>query len=204
MNNLPKAITFPQFSSLTAYDDEVEEEVDAFIGYIVEQYLRKFASTSGTNKTVGLRDKDGKFYIGNKEAKIKKSNIIVGDKEYFGTPGLWEPIVATTPDDKIFTNENYDNQGEIIHSIFALSRNNDESEIKPKANKSWKWKNILKSTWDEKDLYTGNGMTPLFPIISPRKPIALVEGLDIPIASKAAGNTGIRNELVTVCDEMNF
>ena len=67
-----------------------------------EQYLRKFASASGTDKTFGLRDKDGKFYIGNTEAKIKESNIIVGDKEYAGTPGLWELIVATTPDDKIF------------------------------------------------------------------------------------------------------
>ena len=54
-----------------------------------------------------MRDKDGKFYIGNKEAK--ENNIIVGDKEYAGTPGLWELIVATTPDDKIFTNGDYDN-----------------------------------------------------------------------------------------------
>ena len=50
--------------------------------------MRKFASKSGTDKTFGLRDKDGKFYIGNKEAKIMENNIIVGEKEYAGTPGL--------------------------------------------------------------------------------------------------------------------
>ena len=55
---------------------------------IAEQYLRKFASESGADKTFGLRDKDGKFCIGNKETKIKKNNIIVGDKEYVGTPAL--------------------------------------------------------------------------------------------------------------------
>ena len=105
MKNLPKAITFSQFPSITAYDDDDgEEEEDVFIGDITKQYLRKFASTSGTDKTFGLRDNDGKFYIGNKEAKIKENNIIVGDKEYVGTPGLWEFIVATTPDDKIFIN----------------------------------------------------------------------------------------------------
>ena len=104
MKNLPKPITFPQFSSITAYDDDSEEEEDVFIWDIAEQYLRKFASESGTDKTVGLRDKDGKFYIGNKEAKIKESDIIVGDKEYSGTTELWELQVATTPDDKIFTN----------------------------------------------------------------------------------------------------
>ena len=62
--------------------------MDVFIGDIAKQYLRKFASVSGADKTFGLRDKDGKFYIGNKEAKIKENNIIVGDREYAGTPGL--------------------------------------------------------------------------------------------------------------------
>ena len=41
MKNLPKAITFPQCSSITAYDDDDdEEEEDIFIGDIAEQYLR--------------------------------------------------------------------------------------------------------------------------------------------------------------------
>ena len=94
----------PQIPSITAYDDDGEEEVDVFIGDIAEQYLRKFASSSGTDKTFGLWDTNAKFYIGNKEAKIKKNNIIVGDKEYAGTPGLWELMVTATPDDKNFTN----------------------------------------------------------------------------------------------------
>ena len=89
MRNLPKAITFPPFPSITAYDDDDgEEEEDVFIGDIAEQYLRKFATVSGADKTFGLRDEDGKVYIGNKEAKIKENNIIVGNKEYVGTPGL--------------------------------------------------------------------------------------------------------------------
>ena len=100
MKKLPKAVTFPQFPSVTAYDDDSEEEVDVFIGAMAEQYLRKFASGSGADKTFGLRDKDSKFYIGNKEAKIKENNIIVGDRENAGMPGLWELIVTTTPDDK--------------------------------------------------------------------------------------------------------
>ena len=103
MKNSPKAITFPQYPSITAHDDDGEEEGKSVTGDIAEQYLRKFTFKSGTDKTFGLRDKDGKFYIGNKKTKIKKNNIIVGEKEYAGTPGLWE-LIATTPDDKIFTN----------------------------------------------------------------------------------------------------
>ena len=56
---------------------------------------------SSADKIFGLRDKAGKFYIGKKKEKIKENNIIVGDREYVGSPGLWEFIVETTPDDKI-------------------------------------------------------------------------------------------------------
>ena len=154
-------------------------EEDVFIEDIAEQYLRMFATISGADKTFGLRDKDGKFYIGNKEANIKENKIIVGNKEYAGTPGLWQVIAARSPDDKIFTNGDYDNYAEIMYSTNALRRNNDESETKPKANKSWKWKHILKPIWNEKYLYTGNGLTPSNPtIILPCDPIELVERLE--------------------------
>ena len=123
-----------------------------------------------------MRDKDGKFYIWSKEAKINENNIIVGDKEYVGTPGLWELIVTTTPADKIFFNGDLDNYADIMFSTDALRRNNDESETKPKANRSWKWVHILKPIWYEKGLYTGNGITPSVPIIIlPCDPIVLVE-----------------------------
>ena len=89
-----------------------------------------------------MRDKDGKFYIGNKKAKIKENNIIVGNKEYADTPGLWKLIMARSSDDKIYSNGDYDNYAEIMHSTNALRRNNDELETKPKANKTWKWKHI--------------------------------------------------------------
>ena len=90
-----------------------------------------------------------------------------------------------------------------MHSTNASRRNNDESETKPKANKSWKWKHIFKQIWDEKHLYTENGLTPSVPaIILPYDPIALVEKLDILMASKAVENTGVRKELVSICDEL--
>ena len=73
MKNLPKAITFPQFPSITADDDDddSEEEEDLFIGDIAEQYLRKFATVSGADKTFGFRDMDGRFYIREQGSKNK-------------------------------------------------------------------------------------------------------------------------------------
>ena len=40
-----------------------------FIGDIAEQYLRKFASASGADKTIGLCEKDDDFYIGKRKQK---------------------------------------------------------------------------------------------------------------------------------------
>ena len=37
----------------------VKKREDVFIGDIAEEYLRKFATVSGADKTFGLRDKDG-------------------------------------------------------------------------------------------------------------------------------------------------
>ena len=53
MKNLPKTIAFPQFPSITAYDDDDdgEEHEDVFIGDIAEQNLRKFAIMSGADNT---------------------------------------------------------------------------------------------------------------------------------------------------------
>ena len=68
------------------------------------------------------------FTSGTRKQKIKDNNIIVDDKTYTGTPGLWDLLVARSPDDKIFTNGDYDNYAEIMHSTNALSRNNDKTE----------------------------------------------------------------------------
>ena len=58
-----------------------------------------------------------------RKQKINENNIIVRDKEYGGTPELCELVMATTTDDTIFINGDYDNYAEIMHSANALRRN---------------------------------------------------------------------------------
>ena len=69
MKNLPRVITFPQFPSIRAYDNDGEEEVDEFIGDIAEQYLRKFASASGTDKTLNCGIRMVSFTLGTRKQK---------------------------------------------------------------------------------------------------------------------------------------
>ena len=59
-------------------DDDDQETMHK--GDIAEKYLRLFASTSCTDKIFWLRDKNGKFFIANKETRIKENNLIVGGR----------------------------------------------------------------------------------------------------------------------------
>ena len=68
MKNITKAITFPQFQSITANDDNGEEE-DAVIGDIAEQYMRKSASVSGAVRHLDCGIKMVSFTLGTRKQK---------------------------------------------------------------------------------------------------------------------------------------
>lgn len=194
-----KKITFPAFPSIEAFQPEEEEDTGTqFIGPIAQEYLRKFATKSESDRTYGLYDKDGNFHIGNKPVVIVDDNIIVDGEEYQGTPGLWELIIAKNPDDQIYTDQDYENYAKIMIETNALKKGNDPKSSRPKASKGYKWKNVLRTIWDNRDYYEGSGTT----VVIPSDPNALLERLDLLMASMAAGNTGVRNELVSICDQL--
>ena len=65
-------------------------------------------------------------------------------------------------------------------------------------------KNLLRKIWKDwkhRSQYEGQGISRETAVI-PSDPVALVDRLDLLLDSKAAGNTGVRNELVSVCDEL--
>ena len=59
---------------------------------------------------------------------------------------------------------------------------------------------MLRRIWKDKSQYQGQGIGTT--VVIPRDPDALLDRLDILLASKAAGNTGVRNEIVSICDEL--
>ena len=96
--------------------------------------------------------------------------------------------------------ENYVN---LILKTNVLHRDNNPHNPYPKANKSNKWKNILSHIWStgkfpkKKEGYEGEGV-----VVIPSDPNALLERLELLLASQEAGHTGVRNELVSICDEL--
>ena len=91
----------------------------------------------------------------------------------------------------------------------ALHRDNDENNPHPKGNhKSYKWLNVIRPIWYrkkrglyrfsmEKEGFNGEGV-----VVIPSNPNALLERLDLLLASQEAGHTGVRNELISICDEL--
>ena len=67
-----EANTFPAYPSIQAVERKETVVAPYFIGDIAESYLRKFTAKAEADRTFGLRDKDGKFYIGNKNVVSKK------------------------------------------------------------------------------------------------------------------------------------
>ena len=197
IKNLPKAIDFPRANQeYKEYTPALEGDVPEMIGPIAASYLRKFASKDA-DKVYGIYDNKGKFYIGDTRIGIIDDNIIVGEKEYQGTPGLWELITMKLPNDQVYDDEDYENYADILVNTSALKRGNVSESRTPKASKSWKWNNLLKRIWSERDKYEGKGV-----VIIPSDPNALLDRLDLLMASKRAGNTGVRNEIVSICDEL--
>ena len=192
IENMPQAITFPAYPSIKAVE-EGEEEDAPYLGNIAKTYLRKFATKGETDRTYGLYDKDGKFYIGDKLAIIVDNDLVVGKDEYEGTPGLWELIVSKEPKD--FTEEDHENYARLMIKTNALRQKKNPN--RPRSSSSKKWTNILSEIWKNRREYEGNGV-----IVILSGPNTLLERLDLLLASQEAGNTGVGNELVSICDEL--
>ena len=186
---------FPEHTKSTP---AIEGDIPEMIGPIAASYLRKFV-TKDADKVYGIYDNKGKFYIGDTRIGITDDNIIVGEKECQGTPGLWELITMKMPNDQVYDNEDYGNYAEILVNTNALKRGNVSESRMPKSNKSRKWNHLLEQIWDERDRCEGNGV-----VIIPSDPNALLERLDLLMASKGAGNTGVGNEIVSICDELKM
>ena len=155
----------------------------------------------------GLYAQEGKFKIGNKEVNIEDNDINVDDIIFEGTPGFWELITSKNPEN--YTGEDLDKYRQLLLLTNAVYRDNNPDNNNPKSSKSPKWKNIIKPIWeqikiqkDEEEEYEepatrGTGLK-----ILPSDPNALIHRFDLLFSSQKAGHTGVRNEIVSILDEL--
>ena len=177
-----------------------EEEL-MMVGPIAKNYLNKYIDLEeDVDMVFGIYGEGGREKIGSKEVTFNGNDLIIEGKTYQGTRGLWELIVSNEPDDRIYDDDDLDNYTEIMIKTNAMRRNYDPANPRPRSSTSLKWKKVVKGIWDEyKASFKGTGTKT---IVIPSDPNALLERLDLLMASREAGNTGTRNELVSICDEL--
>ena len=107
--------------------------------------LKRSLTKEGVDKTYGIRDDGGKFFIGTKEVKIKGDNIIIDDSVYRGTPCLWELVVSRDPNRDLYTPPDYESYKRILIETNAMQSPNNPN--KPKSNRGAKWRNVVKTIW---------------------------------------------------------
>ena len=182
------------------------EEKPTYLGEIAEEYLDR----PDPDKTYGIYKKECIYYIGNKQATIADNNIMIDDEIFKGTSGPWELLLSKRPNDNIYTRKDYDNYAKLMLKTNALHRDNDPKSLYPKSSKSEKWVSLLSPIWHESkeyqegiarayltEGYEGEGV-----IVMSGDPNALLKRLDLLLSSQEAGHTGVRNELVSICDEL--
>ena len=155
----------------------------------------------------GLYAQEGKFKIGNKEVNIEDNDINVDDIIFEGTPGFWELITSKNPEN--YTSEDLEKYQQLVILTNTAYQGNNPDNNKAKSSKSPKWKNIIKPIWEqikkqkdeeeyEEPATKGTGL----PKILPSDPNALIDRFDLLFSSQKAGHTGVRNEIVSILDEL--
>jgi len=173
------------------------------IGRIFEHYLHASHGDYGDHSHYGQKDKNGQFYLGNALVGIDANDLPINDKRYRGTQGLWQLITMKDPEPKFPTKKDEKNYGEIM--VEADATRHPDNPDRPFESKSSKRNNFIKTIWDkhyetpkqkakweakrQQKKTKGQG------VFLPSYPNALCERLELLMASKQAGNTGVRNEI---------
>ena len=206
IEKLPQAMQpIGEATGETPEEEKEEEEPEASpenLGDIAYIYLHR-KDPYPRDTTFGIYvGKDGYYHMNkqiNKENEkiltIAYNNIIVDGEKFRGTPGLWELLMENNP--RNYTREDKDEYGRLLIKANVLHRNFDPKNPNPRSSISEKWINILSPIWYNREKYEGKGV-----VVIPSDPKALLERLDLLLASQEAGHTGVGNELVSICDEL--
>ena len=205
-------------------EDSLTEEEKINLGPIAQTFLTSPWNKENLDLLFGLNtlNEEKKYKIGDKFVKFKGDDIIVDGKRYEGTPGFWALIISKNPHPDNYTMEDMEQYRDLLIKSNAIFFNNDPTQNKPKdANyKGDKWKNIIRDIWfdikpmpkgkggkggkgrkkrqeDPQPSASGKGLK-----ILPSDPNALIDRFDLLFTSQKAGHTGVRNEIVSILDEL--
>ena len=189
------------------------------LGSIAVNNLKRYFKPNEGDLSTGIHDKDGSFFIGSEPIRIRDNNIFINNIEFTGTSGLWKLITSKNiPDKSEYTPEDLVNYSYIM-SITNTARNKYNPRGQYRGGNNRKMNEIIKpfvreleydNTDNKINFKTkvlehfgqeveteGDGLK-----ILPSDPNALINRFDLLFSSKKAGHTGVRNEIVSILDEL--
>ena len=160
-----------------------------------EDIATKYIGNKDSDEVYGIRKEGTKLYMGEKEVKLNDTkDFIIDDVTYEGTPGLWDLImeknrgkIARNYEEGKYTNNDLLNYKKILQHSRSIYR----KDGKLKGGKSPKYSFIKEVLSIEE----GEGIKT---VTIPCDPNDLLKRMDLLIASKKAGNTGVDQELKAV------
>ena len=202
IEELPTKLFRKIFPSLELKASDITNLGPLAVNALLQAFTKK-----NIDLTFGLYSQEGKFKIGNKFVNIEDNDIKVDDKIFEGTPGFWELITSKDPNPDNYTEEDLNKYQQLVILTNTAFQDNNPGKNKPKSSKSSKWKKLIKPIWlaikeqqeDEEfeEETEGSGLK-----ILPSDPNALIDRFDLLFSSQNAGHTGVRNEIVSILDEL--
>ena len=190
------------------------------IGPIARKYIQSNLGRATTK--AGLYSEDDNLKIGYRPVKIENDDIIIGDTPFKGTVGLWKLITSKDiPDKTEYSAEDLAGYITIMHITKATyDKNNKRVGGNDKMNKLIK--PLVKALekgggeglidkieehfgfeeYDEEEYEEPATKGTGLPKILPSDPNALINRFDLLFSSQKAGHTGVRNEIVSILDEL--
>ena len=189
------------------------------LGSIAVNNLKRYFKPNEGDLSTGIHDKDGGFYIGSEPVIIRDNNIFIDNTEYRGTSGLWKLITSKNiPDKSEYTPEDL-----VIYSHIMAKTNTARNKYNPRGQyrggNNRKMNELIKPFVRELENYNTdnkinftNKVLEHFELVDeiegeglkilPSDPNALIDRFDLLFSSKKAGHTGVRNEIVSILDEL--
>ena len=214
VKELPLKLFNQVFPSIAFHERDITN-----LGSIAVNNLKRYFKPNEGDLSAGIHDKDGSFYIGSEPVRIRDNNITIDNTEYSGTSGLWKLITSKNiPDKSEYTPEDL-----VTYSYIMSKTNTARNKYNPRGQyrggNNRKINEIIKpfvrelenDNTDNKINFTtkvlehfeheveieGEGLK-----ILPSDPNALIDRFDLLFSSQKAGHTGVRNEIISILDEL--
>ena len=190
----------PEETSLEeSFIQSIEPAPSINLGNLASKYL-----PIARDSSFGIYYDGEKYMIGNKEITFDNDDIIMGGNKFNGTAGLWRLLTHMRVEPNKYTEDDLKIYKQILIVTDSMYQKNDKNTKKPKSSTSYKWKEIIKSIWDE---YTGkpkigsgvlnyhDGQIEYRYIDNVKQ---LIDRLVLIDAEERAGNNNFHNEKVSI------